>query len=203
MKLWLITPVKPFEAGKSRLAEVLSTQERTSLNQQLLINLLTVVQRSAVCSGMIVVSQSNAVLALADRYGAIPLLEHIHDGLLDGLNPALQQARMAAIARGAEAILVLPADLPWIEPKDLLCLYKAGKQHLGVTIVPSRDNGTNALLLHPPMAIDFAFGLNSFEHHQELARAAGLRCRVEQMPNLAVDIDKPQDLALLLQTACS
>ncbi|MCB0143904.1 MAG: hypothetical protein KDE50_28685, partial [Caldilineaceae bacterium] len=58
MAFWLITPVKPFEEGKSRLAKVLSIAERTSLNQQLLTNLLTVVQRAGVCTGMIVVSQS-------------------------------------------------------------------------------------------------------------------------------------------------
>ena len=202
MEFWLVTPVKPFEEGKSRLAKVLSIEERTSLNQQLLTNLLTMVQRAGVCSGMIVVSQSSAALQLAASHGAIPLLEKREPCSSDGLNPALHQARAAALARGADAILVLPADLPWIQPQDIWQLYAAARQQPGVIIAPSRDNGTNALLLQPPDAIDFAFGPNSFERHQQLAAVVGLPCHVLRAPNLAVDIDQPEDLALLAHPAC-
>ena len=112
MAFWLITPVKPFEEGKSRLAKVLSIAERTSLNQQLLTNLLTVVQRAGVCTGMIVVSQSRAALQLAAAHNAVPLLENKQKSYVDGLNPALEQARAAAMAQGAdEAILVRPDGL--------------------------------------------------------------------------------------------
>ncbi|MEZ4708421.1 MAG: 2-phospho-L-lactate guanylyltransferase [Caldilineaceae bacterium] len=197
MRLWLITPVKPFEEGKSRLAKVLSIAERTSLNQQLLTNLLTVVQRASVCTGMMVVSQSRSVLRLAAAHGAIPILEAQKNGCVDGLNSALEQARAAAILRGAQAILMLPADLPWIQPADVQQLYAAAQQQRGVVIVPSRDNGTNALLLQPPDAIEFAFGPNSCTRHRQLAAAAAAPCQVLEIPNLAEDIDQPEDLALL------
>ncbi|MCB0095528.1 MAG: 2-phospho-L-lactate guanylyltransferase [Caldilineaceae bacterium] len=197
MGFWLITPVKPFEEGKSRLAKVLSIAERTSLNQQLLTNLLTVVQRAGVCTGMIVVSQSRAALQLAAAHNAVPLLENKQKSYVDGLNPALEQARAAAMARGATVLLVLPADLPWIQPDDLWELYRAAQRQPGISIVPSRDNGTNALLLQPPDAIEFAFGPDSFARHEQLAAQAGLPCQTLHMPNLAIDIDQPADLALL------
>ncbi|MCB0081142.1 MAG: 2-phospho-L-lactate guanylyltransferase [Caldilineaceae bacterium] len=203
MGFWLITPVKPFEEGKSRLAKVLSIAERTSLNQQLLTNLLTVVQRAGVCTGMIVVSQSHAALQLAAAHNAVPLLEKKQKIYVDGLNPALEQARTAAMARGATVLLVLPADLPWIQPDDLWQLYRAAQRQPGIIIVPSRDNGTNALLLQPPDAIAFAFGPDSFARHEQLAAQAGLPCQTLRMPNLAIDIDQPADLALLADPTMS
>ena len=203
MAFWLITPVKPFEEGKSRLAKVLSIAERTSLNQQLLTNLLTVVQRAGVCTGMIVVSQSHAALQLAAAHNAVPLLENKQKSYVDGLNPALEQARAAAMARGATVLLVLPADLPWIQPDDLWELYRAAQRQPGISIVPSRDNGTNALLLQPPDAIEFAFGPDSFARHEQLAAQAGLPCQTLHMPNLAIDIDQPADLALLADPTMS
>ena len=203
MAFWLITPVKPFEEGKSRLAKVLSIAERTSLNQQLLTNLLTVVQRAGVCTGMIVVSQSHAALQLAAAHNAVPLLEKKQKIYVDGLNPALEQARAAAMARGATVLLVLPADLPWIQPDDLWELYRAAQRQPGIIIVPSRDNGTNALLLQPPDAIEFAFGPDSFARHEQLAAQAGLPCQTLHMPNLAIDIDQPADLALLADPTMS
>ena len=203
MAFWLITPVKPFEEGKSRLAKVLSIAERTSLNQQLLTNLLTVVQRAGVCTGMIVVSQSRAALQLAAAHNAVPLLENKQKSYVDGLNPALEQARAAAMARGATVLLVLPADLPWIQPDDLWELYRAAQRQPGISIVPSRDNGTNALLLQPPDAIEFAFGPDSFARHEQLAAQAGLPCQTLHMPNLAIDIDQPADLALLADPTMS
>jgi 2-phospho-L-lactate guanylyltransferase (CobY/MobA/RfbA family) len=38
MTLWAIVPVKPLRRGKSRLADVLSQDERTNLNRHLLEN---------------------------------------------------------------------------------------------------------------------------------------------------------------------
>jgi 2-phospho-L-lactate guanylyltransferase (CobY/MobA/RfbA family) len=38
MTLWAIVPVKPLRRGKSRLADVLTSEERTDLNRHLLEN---------------------------------------------------------------------------------------------------------------------------------------------------------------------
>ena len=41
MTLWAIVPVKPLRLGKSRLAEMLSEDERADLNRRLLVHTLT------------------------------------------------------------------------------------------------------------------------------------------------------------------
>ena len=68
----------------------------------------------------------------------------------------------------------------------------------GVTIVPDRHGtGTNALVLAPPAVMEPSFGPGSCARHAALARAAGVRVRVVEVPSLAFDVDTPDDLAAL------
>ncbi|MCU0505037.1 MAG: 2-phospho-L-lactate guanylyltransferase, partial [Chloroflexi bacterium] len=64
-----------------------------------------------------------------------------------------------------------------------------------VVVVPDHlGDGTNALLVSPPRAIDFAFGPGSRGRHVAAARAAGA-VLVELGGPLALDVDTPEDLA--------
>jgi 2-phospho-L-lactate guanylyltransferase len=190
MNLWLLLPVKPFYLGKSRLAPNLSNAERASLSQAMFTHVLTTAQHAGDLAGAIVISQDQDVLALAQQLGAIALIEQAHD-----LNLALDQARRAAVALGADAVLVLPADLPLLKAADLRELCALGTADPSVVMAPSHDGGTNALLLHPANLIEFAFGVNSFRRHQHLAIAANVQPTVLDTPGLALDVDRPDDLS--------
>jgi 2-phospho-L-lactate guanylyltransferase len=189
--LWLVVPVKPFGEGKSRLSAVLSPTQRAELSQRWLIHVLTTAAEWAHLAGIAVISRDPAVLALAEGLGALPILE---EG--DDLNSALTQACQVVLDAGAEAVLMLPSDLPLLTTEDLDELYALALQGHGVVIAPSLDGGTNALLLRPPQAIAFAFGEDSFARHVALADAAGLPCHVYNSSTLALDIDHPEDLLL-------
>ena len=64
--------------------------------------------------------------------------------------------------------------------------------------MPDRHGtGTNALVLHPPRAIDPSFGPGSRERHAQLAEEAGASLRVEPVPSLVLDVDTPDDLEAL------
>ncbi len=189
VKLWLLLPVQPFGVGKSRLATVLSRPARALLSQQMLAHVLTQTQAANVLTGILVISRDPAALAQAAAAGAMAVREKRR-----GLNAALTQARAVAMAHGAQAVLALPADLPLLTAADIQRLVLAGAAGNGVVIAPSRDRGTNALLLRPPQAIDFAFGPGSSARHQALAQAAGLTCQLVESPTLAFDVDWPEDL---------
>ena len=67
-----------------------------------------------------------------------------------------------------------------------------------VVIAPDRhESGTNALLISPAGLIEYDFGENSFKRHCQRAEAAGARLEVLHLPSLALDLDLPEDLALL------
>lgn len=194
MKLWLVIPVKPFQESKSRLHPVLNTPQRAALSRRLLTGVLTTVMNSAAepdveIAGVLVISRDLAALRLAESAGAIAIPEKGDD-----LNHALDEARREVMKLGADALLILPSDLPLLAIDDLRALYAAAAQQPGLTIAPSRDGGTNALLLRPPDLIDFAFGVDSFQRHCQLARTSGHACSVVESPNLAFDVDWPQDL---------
>lgn len=192
MKLWLLAPVKPFAESKSRLAEVLALAERAMFSQEMLARLLACAREADVLAGVVVVSRDPAALAQAQAAGFDSLPEEGQD-----LNVALVQASQYALHQGAEAILVLPADLAFVTAEDIRHLYILGSAQPGVVITPSPDGGTNALLLRPPHLMAFAFGINSFAIHCELAQKAGASIQVFESPTLAFDVDRPEDLASL------
>lgn len=198
MKLWLLMPVKPFAEGKSRLAAVLSVAERAALNHQLFHHVLQQALAAEVLAGVLVISRDAGVLAQAEAAGVATVVEEAAE-----LNLALNQARRQALCLGADAILVLPSDLPLLQVADIQQLYRLGYSAPSMVIAPSRGGGTGALLLHPPGVIPFAFGLHSFQRHQTLAQAAGVTCQVYDSPTLAFDLDQPEDLAELFAQAIS
>ncbi len=188
MNIWLIVPVKALDEGKSRLTGALSPQERKELSVRLLQRVLSAAHAAGALAAVVVVSRDEEVLALARRQGAVALLEEAN-----GLNEALDQGRRHAVAAGAEAVLVLPADLPLVTGDDIQLLVGQAENAL-VVAAASEDGGTNALLLRPPDALSFHFGADSFRRHVEMAQRAGLPVHVVESATLALDVDRPEDL---------
>ena len=78
--------------------------------------------------------------------------------------------------RGATRVLLVPGDCPALDPAELDELLEdaEGVATPDVVVVPDRHgDGTNALLLTPPDAIQPAFGPGSRERHERLAQEAG------------------------------
>lgn len=192
MKLWLLVPVKPFDEAKSRLASVLSLDERTTLMRRLLVRTLHLAAATQLFAQRLVVSRDPAVLDVARTLAAATLAEDGAD-----LNQALAQGCLCAEQAGAESVLILPADLPLLTAEDLQSLCNPLYTGADLVLSCSNDGGTNAMLLRLPPSIPLAFGPGSFARHQHLATAAGLRVDLVASPTLAFDVDWPEDLKLL------
>ncbi len=193
MSLWAIIPVKPLRRSKSRLSEVLSENERTQLNAQMLENTLKVLRSVTEIKEILLISRDTSALALARSYGAKTLQE---DGE-PGLNLALKRAVLVAKAYSAQSILILPMDIPFLAKEDISSLI--GKFHSSPTLVIAPDrhmNGTNAMLVSPPELIEFSYGPGSFERHIWQAQKRGASIEVVQMGSTGFDLDDPTDLAL-------
>lgn len=191
MSIWAIVPVKPLRRGKSRLAGILSEDERTALNHTFLENVLETLKQTPEIAQTLVVSRDPAALAVAREFDARTVLE---DGNPD-LNMALQRATVLARAMWISGVLILPADLPLLQVSDLQEVFSSAKPAPSVTIVPDRhESGTNAMLIKPCGLIKYHYGADSFQHHCELARQAGGQVTVVQNPNIALDVDTPADM---------
>jgi len=193
---WAIIPVRGLERGKSRLAGPLDAEERLDLVSRLLRRAIEAATSSITVAGTIVVSSDPAALDLAGAAGAIPVVDHDR-----GLNPALEQARVEALARGATTLVILPADLPWLDRDSLESVLVAAGEAAGtrpfVGLVTDRHGtGTNVLILTPPGVIAFAFGAGSRSVHAAAAAAVGATYAELGGP-LDVDLDTPEDLVLI------
>lgn len=194
MTYWAIVPVKPLRRSKSRLASVLSDEERASLSQNLLQHTLKVLNDIPEIERSLVVSRDSHALALARQQGARTLTERGSPEL----NRALVRATVVAKEYGAAGVLVLPADLPLLATEDVQTLIEAAQDPPVVVLVPDRHGtGTNAMLVRPSGLIEYDFGPDSFQRHQKRAEAVGARLEIRILPSLGLDLDLPEDLHYL------
>jgi 2-phospho-L-lactate guanylyltransferase len=191
MTTWALVPVKPFAEAKSRLGPALAPGLRRALVEALLSRSLGVLAQVPAVAQVLVISRDPAALALACTYGAHALAEPEPGGL----NDALQAGTAFAVAGGASRLLVVPTDLPLLAPAHLAHLLAAAEgSGPTLAIAPDRHaTGTNALCLRPPGWLAYAFGPGSFQRHLALAQAAGAEVRVCPAPELALDLDLPED----------
>ncbi len=120
LDLWTIVPVRGIAEGKSRLAGVLDPAARAELNRQLLEHTLrTVAGWRGALDRCAIVSACRESLAIAGRLGAVIVDEGSETG---GLNAAAARGAAYAAGRGAQSILVLPCDLPYLSAAALAAM---------------------------------------------------------------------------------
>ncbi len=196
MGLWAIVPVKPLRRGKSRLASVLSEDERALLNFTMLSSTLRTLREVDEIEQILVVSRDPAALSLARDFNARTVQE---DGQPE-LNTALQRATVVAQMYAAQEILILPADLPLLSASDVRKILAHAKNPPVIVIAPDRRNdGTNALYMNPAGIIEYRYGPGSFHQHTDQAARKGIRVEICQLSTLSLDLDLPEDLDLLKQ----
>jgi len=194
MTIWAIVPVKPLRRGKSRLAGLLTEEQRTGLNRYLLEHTLTILNKISDIEHTLVVSRDPAALALTRSMGGRTVLE---DGAPQ-FNTAIQRATIVAQSQGARAVLILPADLPLVEPADLEALLSQGQTAPVVVIAPDRRrDGTNGLFINPAGLIEYGYGPGSFQRHSQRATQAGAALVVVESDRIGLDLDLPEDLELV------
>lgn len=196
MAIWAIVPVKPLRRGKSRLAGTLPDEDRIALNYCLLENTLDTLRSISRIEYVLVISRDPQALSVARRFQARTIQE---SGAPD-LNCALERATAYAIRSTVQGVLIIPADLPLINTLDVESMLDAAVNEPVVAINPDRHKkGTNALLVSPTGLIKYAFGEDSFQVHCQRAQAAGARLEILDRPGLALDLDLPEDLAIIQQ----
>ncbi len=194
MNLWAIVPVKPLRRGKSRLAGVLTEEERLGLNSQLLAHTVDILGEIPEIEHVLVVSRDQAALSLARAHGA----RTVQENGAPELNVALTRATIVAKRYATRGILIIPSDLPMISKEDIYAMLDLVKDPPVVVVAPDRKKeGTNALLVSPVGLIEYDYGPNSFERHCQHAREASARLEICELPSLALDMDVPEDLELV------
>ncbi len=189
-----VVPFKGTAQAKQRLAPALSSAQRQELAFAMLQDVLQTLAAVPELAGIVLVSVDPAAAALAAKFGALVSLAQACDGHTAAVVGAAH--RLAGERLG---LLTVPGDIPLVEPHDIRELLAAQRAAPAFTIVPARDQmGSNAILCSPADAVPLRFGDNSFFPHLAAAQARGIEPQVIHLPRVALDIDTPDDLSLLL-----
>lgn len=183
-------PVKSLTRAKTRLGPKLSALERGALTLAMLEDVLDATQDVPGWDTW-VVSPDEVALEIAARRGIRAIAES-----RPPLANAIRQVEILAKERDADALTILPGDLPLVTPE---ALHEAFRTLGAVVLARSGDGaGTSLLLRRPPRAIPARFGPDSFRRHVELAAARGLPVAVVERVELSFDLDRPGDILTLL-----
>ena len=191
---WALVPLKSSDQAKTRLASILDAQQRARLFFAMAEHVIRTLRACDDIQGVVVATSSQQVAAFAAELGALTIMQPADLGMSFALSSALQTLQSVKPSR----VLMLPGDLPLVTARSLQRLL--AEPQPGIVIVADRQRiGTNALLCAPPQAILPTFGGRSFERHLNAAATAGIHVSVLDLPELALDLDEPEDLALLRQ----
>ncbi|NWF96510.1 MAG: 2-phospho-L-lactate guanylyltransferase [Candidatus Thorarchaeota archaeon] len=192
-KAVVLIPVKSLSHAKSRMSPQLGLQQRKELVLLMLQGVLDALARSTSVERVFVVTPDEEVTDHVQRRGVTV----IQDSPGGGLNAALEKATsLIAQTEPDSPLLILPADLPLITPHSVDSIVKTGELLPMPVVVasPSRDGGTNALLVRPPGVVRYSFGPGSFELHRRAALSSGVRFEQYDSLELLHDTDTIQDI---------
>ena len=199
-RTWALVPIRGLETAKTRLGGNLDAEERRDLVVDLLRRTLVATRDAPLVAGTIVVTMDPEAAGMARDHRAVGLVERA-----PGLNAAIAAARSVAVARGATAVLVLPADLPAIDAAAVDAVIRAatdasatarpGAQGVVALVGDRHGSGTNALLVSPAALIDPMFGPASRDLHRAAAAGVGAAF-VELGGPLTLDVDTADDLVV-------
>ena len=181
----VVIPIKAFEQAKDRLSSVLSPDQRKLLARTTALGVIESVRPAS----LFVVCDNLEVSQWATSHGATV----VHQSK-PGLNSAVQAGISAT--QSFERVMIVHSDLPL--PRRLRDLFDTTVANNTVSIVPDRHHdGTNVLIIPSGAQFECHYGAKSFTAHVAEATRLGLPLQIIEDDELALDIDTPDDLAVL------
>jgi 2-phospho-L-lactate guanylyltransferase len=180
----IIIPFK-FENAKSRLASILTKEERQQLALAMLKDVLDVT------SGV-------GPVTILSKPGLLNLKLNIYANVIESeleLNEALNWMIDGSCKRGFhEDLLIVMADLALLSNEDIMGILKTEGD---VVLTPGRGGGTNMILIRNPKFRTCYYGI-SYPKHQEFCIKLGLLSGIYASYRSGCDIDEPDDLNEIL-----
>ncbi|MCL5047989.1 MAG: hypothetical protein M1374_04290 [Firmicutes bacterium] len=179
----LLIPVKSFQLAKQRLSGYFDSRQRLCLS-------LALTQRVVLSTKELttfVVCDDITVKDWATSLDVAAITQD-HGGLCGQIFAAIKEV----YKMGYKEAIIVHSDLPKI--KDL----SGYSRENGIVIIPDRRGfGTNLLKVPTDTLFEFHYGENSLSCHIKEAMRHKIDYRVFLDPDLAFDIDLPEDLSFL------
>lgn len=190
----ILIPIKDLRGAKQRLSPILSSEERTQLARAMAEDVFDALVPFALAPGVAVVSGD----PWASQQAKSRKFTIIVDDAQGGETAAIEMATSFCLNDGADFSVVFPADIPLITADEVRTVLDAIPR-CGCVVVPAGDGrGTNGILRRPADLIPLRFGNDSLLPHLAAARATGHEVVIRELSGIAIDVDRPDDLATLL-----
>ncbi len=189
MTIEAVVALKTLSQSKRRLSAVLTDEQRSDLVEAMAQDVLSCLMRHPEIDAVHVVCGEGWTRDVFPE-GALVMWEE-GENRKGGLIAAYE---MVAARIGAERLLFIHADLPFLGQQDISAVIAASLDHHAVFSPDFSETGTNAVLRWRHQSLPLCFGEDSFARHQQAAKAAETRWRVVRASGVARDVDEPEDL---------
>ena len=181
MQVSAFIPIKKYSHSKRRLASILSEQQRSDLSKAMATQTIKALIQSNICDSITLVT--NDPLLIIE--GASTFFTE------SSLNQALNEA--IACNDSNNPILIMHADLPRINERDLDNLVAFFNKSF-ISIVPDiEESGTNCLMYDPAIKFNLQFGINSYALFLSEFKGNDYRWNQHSIESLQYDLDSEDD----------
>jgi 2-phospho-L-lactate guanylyltransferase len=183
MKYTALIPLKKLQHAKSRLAHMLTLEQRRELVLSMLTHVINKLQETNLFTDILIVTKEDTI---AEQFKNVSIV-HVPE---DGQNEELA----SAVETVPESILTISADLSLLTVKDIQKMQEL-MQTSDVVLAPSKEGtGTNAVWARNAALVPFVFGPHSFSRFQHEAKKKNLQVAIYDSHSIAFDIDTIEDL---------
>ena len=186
----ILVPVKKLSDAKQRLSPILTPEQRFALARAMCEDVLQALARWQKRPAVAVVTSDPFARDVAKQLN----FEIIADDQNRSETNAIEMATAWCLERGEASTLVVPADIPLINEAELQKIADAAPPDGAVLVPDAAGRGTNAAWRAPADLFPLRFGNDSFKPHLAAANATGHPCVVLELPGIARDADRPEDL---------
>ena len=187
MNVSAFIPIKKFSSSKNRLANIISSAEREILAASMAKKTIDTLHNSKICNSITVVTNdSNLHLDFSTSYFTN-----------SSLNDALNEAIYAQTTN--DAVLIMHADLPKINERDLHELAHSFDMKKVSIISDLSSQGTNCLMFNSAISFDLKFGFNSYNLFMHEFKNHRLNHQDISIESLQDDLDSEEDYFKLIK----
>ncbi len=190
-----VVPIKAIATAKSRLADVLTADERKALVAAMAKDVISALKNCSAIDHVIIITDDKEVAKLAKKLDCKVWPQGPREGLSAAMNHTASRLKSLQVS----TMVSVHGDLPLANVAAFDRLIKKINGLSQVFLLPAGiDDGTNVIVTSPPDILTFQYGQDSYYRHLDYCLNRDIQVATLWDDDLDLDIDTEADIRLLL-----